>query len=66
MHSFLLMPELSLGSLASFPLYASEEGCLLMFATLSHALIPLVAPAPGCHCTAYHIICKFIGSWVHS
>lgn len=62
MHSFLLMPELSLRSLASSPLYASEEGCLLMFATLSRALIPLVAPAPGCHCTAYNIICKFIGS----
>lgn len=55
MHSFLLMPELSLWSLASSPLYASEEGCLLMFATLSHALILLVAPAPGCPVTVQRI-----------
>jgi hypothetical protein len=45
-HSFLLMTELALWSLTSLPLYGSDESWLLMFATLSDALI-LVTPAPG-------------------
>lgn len=47
MRSFLLVPELSLRSLNSLPIYGSEGGCFLMFATLFDALILLVVPAPG-------------------
>lgn len=61
MHSFLLMPKLAPWFLAFLPFYGSDEGGLLMFATLFNALILPVAPAPGCLVPTLYII-SFVSS----